>query len=229
MNKRYQWLLFDADGTLFDYDRAEATALEQSFRQAGAPFEPRYLALYRQINHQLWQALERREMSPAVLRVRRFELLFEALQVELPPAAFSASYLQHFGACAELMEGAVELLHGLQGKYRLAIITNGLQDVQRSRLACSAIGEYIAELIISEEVGYAKPHQAIFDAALARLGHPAKSEVLMIGDSLTSDMQGGCDYGLDTCWYNPAGHPRPPHLPLTYEISHLSQLMELLG
>ena len=126
------------------------------------------------------------------------------------------------------MDGAEEVLRTLQATCRLAIVTNGLLAVQRSRLARSRIRDYIAELIISEEVGAAKPEPAFFTAAFARMGQPAKSDVLLIGDSLSSDMQGGLDYGLDTCWYNPAGEPRPNGLPITYEIGHLHDLLKML-
>lgn len=228
MKKHYPWLLFDADGTLFDYDRAEGVAFQQSFQLVNLPFQAEYLDHYRRINHKLWQALERREITPAVLQVRRFELLLETLSLTCSAAQISAVYLEQLGLCADLIEGAAEVLRALQARSRVAIVTNGLQTVQRSRLARSSIREYITELIISEEVGAAKPKAAYFDVAFARLGYPAKSDVLIIGDSLTSDMQGGVDYGLDTCWYNPTDQPRPSDLPITYEIAHLRDLLELL-
>jgi len=228
MRKHYAWLWFDADGTLFDYDRAEKTALQRAFQSVNTPFEPEYLHVYRRINQGLWQALERQEITPAVLQVRRFELLQEALQLGGSPTQMSSAYLEQLALCADLMDGAEEVLRTLQATCRLAIVTNGLQAVQRSRLARSRIRDYVAELIISEEVGAAKPEAAFFAAAFARLGQPAKSDVLLIGDSLSSDMQGGLDYGLDTCWYNPGGEPRLNGLPITYEIGHLRDLLHML-
>src|SRR5215213_4585871 len=194
MKKHYTWLWFDADGTLFDYNRAEAAALRNTFHSLTLPFEDTYLEVYRKINHGLWQALERQEITQAVLRFRRFELLMEAFHE----------------------------------KSQLAIVTNGLQAVQRGRLENSAIKSFISELIISEEVEAAKPQAAFFDAAFARCEHPAKSDVLIIGDSLTSDIQGGVNYGIDTCWYNPAGEAQPDGLEVTYEIKHLRELLELI-
>jgi 2-haloacid dehalogenase len=229
MKKHYPWLWFDADGTLFDYNRAEGIALEQTFHSIGIPFDDEYLDVYRRINQGLWQALERREITPAVLPVRRFELLREALQLDYSPIRMSAAYLEHLALRTELIDGAYEVLHALHTTCRIAVVTNGLQDVQRRRLAHSEIRDFISELIISEEVGAAKPEPAFFATAFARLGSPAKSEVLLIGDSLSSDIQGGADYGLDTCWYNPSGEPRPGALPITYEIAHLRDLLELLG
>jgi YjjG family noncanonical pyrimidine nucleotidase len=228
MSASYTWLWFDADGTLFDFDQAEGIALEQAFQSLDAPFDGECLAAYRRINQQLWQALERRTITSDVLPVRRFELLLEALQLPCSPAQLSAAYLEQLALRAELVDGALEVLHALRDRYRFAIVTNGLQAVQRSRLDRSPIREYIAELIISEEVGAAKPRPDFFEAAFARLGYPDKSEVLLIGDSLTSDMQGGVGYGLATCWYNPSGDPRPDDLPITHEITHLRDLLEIL-
>ena len=228
MKKHYPWLWFDADGTLFDYNRAEATALKKTFESLSLPFEDGHLDVYRQINGGLWQALERQEIKQDVLRVRRFELLLEALGLSGIPDQLSTAYVEQLGLCAELMEGAYDVLQTLYKTSHIAIVTNGLQAVQRSRLEHSTIRDFISEIIISEEMGAAKPGRAFFDTAFERTGHPAKNDVLIIGDSLTSDMQGGADYGIDTCWYNPTGEPRPDGLPITYEIRHLRELLEVL-
>jgi 2-haloacid dehalogenase len=228
MKKHYPWLWFDADGTLFDYNRAEATALRQTFHSLSLPFEEGYLDVYRKINTGLWQALERQEITQAALGFRRFELLMEALQVSGSPEQMSSAYVQQLAICSDLMDGACEVLQTLYRKSQIAIVTNGLEAVQRGRLAHSKIRKFITELIISEEVGAAKPGAAFFDAAFTRTGHPAKSDVLIIGDSLTSDIQGGVDYGIDTCWYNPEGQKQPEGLQITYEIKHLRELLEIV-
>ena len=228
MKKHYPWLWFDADGTLFNYEQAEGLALRNTFESLDLRFEDDYLDTYQRINSGLWQALEKQEITSEVLRVRRFEQLLEAVQLSGSPDKMSAAYIEQLGLRAELMEGAYEVLDALQGKCKFAIVTNGLQAVQRSRLACSTIKDFISELIISEEVGAAKPQPAFFDEAFARTGYPAKSDVLIIGDSLTSDIRGGVDYGIDTCWHNPKAESRPSDLPITYEIRHLHELLELL-
>lgn len=226
---RYRWLLFDADGTLFDYERAEAAALCQAFRLIGVAYEPGWLAAYRGINQALWQALERGEITPGALKVRRFEMLLTAVGVVHPAAELSGIYLDCLAACPELMDGAEDVLRGLHGKYRLAIVTNGLQVVQRGRLARSAIRDCIAELIISEEIGAAKPAREFFDTAFLRLGLPRREQVLMIGDNWTSDIEGAARYGLDTCWFNPARQPRPASPAITVEIASLRDLPEWLS
>jgi 2-haloacid dehalogenase len=228
MKKHYSWLWFDADGTLFDYNRAEAAALRNTFSSLTLPFDDSYLDVYRHINHGLWQALERQEITQAVLRYRRFELLMEAIQLAGSPEKMSSTYVEQLSICSELMDEASEVLKTLAGKSQIAIVTNGLLAVQRGRLANSTIKGLISQLIISEEVGAAKPQAAFFDAAFERCGSPAKDDVLIIGDSLSSDMQGGLDYGIDTCWYNPAGTLKPDGFDITYEIKYLHELFEIV-
>jgi len=228
MKKHYPWLLFDADGTLFDYNLAEVTALRKTFESFRLPFEDAYLDVYQQINHGLWQALEKQQIKPDVLRVRRFEFLSEALKLDGSANEMSTTYVEQLGLCTDLIDGAYEVLQTLHARWKLAIVTNGLQSVQRSRLALSQIRDFIADIIISEEIGAAKPHTEFFDIAFERLRHPAKSDVLIIGDSLTSDIKGGLNYGIDTCWYNPSSAPIPDALPITYEIHHLRELLDVI-
>lgn len=225
----YRWLLFDADGTLFDYDRAERAALEQALGQIGVSFQPSYLPTYRRINLALWQGVEKGEIKPAVVKVRRFELLLEAIGGAHSPADLSARYLECLANCSELVEGAEAVLGALHRKHRIAILTNGLTVVQRGRLARSVIRHHVSDIIISEEIGAAKPAKEFFDTAFERLGHPAKSEVLMIGDGWSSDIQGAVQYGIDACWYNPGGKPRPADLNITREIASLRELADWLA
>jgi len=228
MKKHYPWLWFDADNTLFDYNKAEANALKQTFQSLSLPFEENYLGIYQRINHGLWQALEKQEITPTVLRFRRFELLLEDIQLNGSPDQVSSVYIQQLAICSELMDGAYEVLQSLYGKCRFAIVTNGLQAVQRSRLSHSAIRDFVTDIIISEEIGVAKPHSSFFEITSSRLGYPPKNDILIIGDSLTSDMQGGVDYGIDTCWFNPGNMPQPDDMPITYQIRHLRDLMDFL-
>jgi YjjG family noncanonical pyrimidine nucleotidase len=229
VKRHYPWLWFDVDGTLFDFESAEAAALERALDAVGAKFESRHLAAYRQINGELWQALERHEITPAVLPLRRFELLAETVALACRPAELSAAYIDQLAQRGELIDGAFELVAALAGSHRIALVTNGLQAVQHRRLARSRLQPFVASLIVSEEVGAAKPKGDFFAAAFARTGNPPKADVLVIGDSLSSDIQGGVDYGLDTCWFNPAGLARPPGLAITYEIARLEELKDRIG
>lgn len=226
---KYEWLLLDADGTLFDYDHAEAMALQRTFEQMGHTFDPGHAEVYRRINGQIWLDFEQGRISQEQLRTRRFELLFEAVGARLSPEAFSTAYLDNLAWGTKLIDGAEDVVRALHGRVGLMLITNGLHEVQRPRFQRSALNGYFADLVISEEVGAAKPHPRIFDVAFQRMGLPRKEAVLMVGDSLTSDMRGGVDYGLDTCWYNPEERPRDPDVPVRYEIQDLHQLLGLLG
>jgi YjjG family noncanonical pyrimidine nucleotidase len=226
---RYRWLLFDADGTLFDYDRAERAAIEQALGEIGVSFKPDYLATYRRINAALWQQVEKGELTPGVVKVRRFEQWLEAIHLTHSPDVFSASYLECLANCSELLEDAEAVLESLHRKYRIAILTNGLKVVQRGRLARSVIRHHVSDIIISEEIGAAKPAREFFDTAFARLGHPSKREVLMIGDGWASDIEGAVQYGIDACWYNPGRNPRPASCEIIREIASLRELDDWLG
>lgn len=227
--QHYQWLLFDADGTLFDFDRAESAALKRVFQLIGATFEPGYLTAYQHINQALWRAVEKRELTPSFVKVRRFELLLQTIGVAHPPGTFSDIYLECLAECSELVEDAADVLQGLHGKFSMAILTNGLQVVQRGRLARSVIRRHFSEIIISEEIGFSKPAKEFFDIALARLGDPSRREVLMIGDGWNSDILGAIQSGLDACWYNPGRKPRPDDCKITHEIASWRELTEWLG
>jgi len=227
--QRYQWLLFDADGTLFDFDRAEVLALQEVFRLTGVKFDPAYLSVYQRINHAAWQAVEKGELTVSLLKAHRFEQFLQSIGVAHSPTAFSDCYLDCLAGCSELINDAAEVLQALEGKYRMAILTNGLKAVQRQRLAKSLIGKHFAELIISEEIGVSKPAREFFDITWQRLGNPNRKDALMIGDSWVSDIIGATQYGVDACWYNPGGKPRPAGCDITREIASLRELVDWLG
>lgn len=229
--KRYELVLLDADGTLFDYHRAEAQALERAYGHLGLSYDPgRHLARYRAINDELWADLEQGKISQAALRTERFRRLFweDGVEVELP--GFSRTYLGYLGEGAFLLDGAEETCRYLAAKYRLAIVTNGIKEVQAARLSRSPLAPYISHLIISEDAGCQKPDPGIFDFAFRVTGHTQRHTVIMVGDSLTADILGGVNYGIDTCWYNPDGRPLPAAGACrpTFEIRHLYGLTQIL-
>lgn len=225
----YTWLIFDADGTLFDYDRAEATAFRGTFEQNGHPFAPDYADVYREVNGQIWREFERGEISADALRVERFARLFARLDLDIDAAGFSHDYLLNLGRQVDLIDGAAEVVAALHGQYRMIVLTNGLKDVQRSRMAGSGLQDYFTGIVISDEVGVAKPDPRIFDIAFGLMGNPPRDQVLMIGDGLSSDIRGAANYGIDACWFNPAGAARPTDLPIRHQITRLGDLLDLLG
>jgi 2-haloacid dehalogenase len=223
----YTWILFDADGTLFDYDSAEEAALVASFARVGCAFLPEHSEIYRSINGKMWLDLEAGTTTQQRLRVERFEKLFEAVGVNSDPVAFSNEYTANLATQTGLIDGAEKTVAALAEAARLMLITNGLAEVQRPRFAASSIRLHFEGLVISEEVGAAKPDPQIFDAAFATMGHPGKSKVLMVGDSLTSDIKGGNDYGIDTCWFNPSGRALQDGAEPTYEIRRIDELLDI--
>lgn len=230
----YTHLLFDADDTLFDYPKAENHALSLTLTEAGIPCTDDVMQAYQTINQQLWRDLEQGLVTQATLRTERFARLVKELgitprsQVE----EISERYLEVLGEGTFLLEGATELCRELQeAGFHLAIITNGIKKVQESRIAGSALAQMFEAIIVSEDTGYSKPHPGIFDYAFEalRLRPADKSRVLIVGDSLTSDIKGGLNYGIDTCWYNPNDRPNTLNQQPTYEIRHLAEVKTLVG
>ncbi len=223
---KYLWLLFDADDTLFDYPQAEAKALQWTFTEVGLSFKPDYLPIYHKFNRQVWQEFEQGTLSAFDLRTKRFSLLFNELGIESDPHLFSPLYLKNLARGSDLITGAAETLQALSKKHHIGLVTNGLADVQRPRLQNSSIHTLIEKIFISEEMGAVKPEAAYFDLVFDEIGHPKREAVLIIGDSLTSDMLGGIQYGIHTCWFNPAR--KTTDLPVTYQIQTLPELITLL-
>ena len=224
----YSWILVDADGTLFDYDLAEAAALRESLADVEVECTSEVIGTYRTINTSVWRAFERGEITQAELRTKRFEDLFESLNVRRDAAEFSRLYLDRLSRQAQLIGDAESVIRTLRTEARLVLLTNGLAEVQRPRLARSALRGLFDAVVISEEVGAAKPDRRIFDICFEHMGRPRREEVLMVGDSLTSDIRGGIEYGIDTCWFNPAHVINESELHPRYEIAALSELVPIL-
>jgi|CZCA01.1.fsa_nt_gi 2-haloacid dehalogenase len=225
----YELILFDADGTLFDYDRAERHALEKACRMHRLEYSERLLERYRKINSALWRQLEEGFITSAEIRVERFRSLLCELGLDAASAPeLAQDYLSHLAQGAYLIDGAEEICRYLAPNYRLAILTNGIQEVQTSRFQASPLVPYFDRLIISEEVGFSKPRPEIFEYAMNALGHRCRSTTMIVGDSLTSDMRGGINYGIATCWYNPQARENDMGLEVDHEIYSLDQLGRIL-
>lgn len=226
---KYDWIFFDADGTLFDYNAGEAAALSGAFSECGLPFSPEIGPRYSEINAGIWRDYELGRITQAELKTERFDRLFDSLGMAADSEEFSRRYLTILGRQTVLLDGAEEVVAKLAGAVGLLLITNGLSEVQRPRFASSSIGRFFPKVVISEELGIAKPDPAIFDHAFERIGRPAKDRVLMVGDNLGSDILGGANYGIDTCWFNPGelenGHEVEPD----FVIRTLPEILDILG
>ena len=226
-----RWVLFDLDGTLFDYAASAREAVAATLVDAGLRPTPDVLASYSRINDRHWQALERGETTAARLRIERWEELFtdHGLDgVDIP--ALSERYLHHLAARSHLIDGAEEVVEVVAARFPVAFITNGLADVQRPRLEGSPFASYSEVTVISDEVGVAKPDPAIFEAALEVLGGPQPEQVTMVGDNLEADIGGAAKLGMETVWFAPPGAAPEPGGPVpTHRITDLRDLPPLLG
>jgi 2-haloacid dehalogenase len=227
--KNYTAVLFDADGTLLDYKRSESYALGNALVSLGLDSKSiDYVSRYRAINKTLWGELEKGKLSPGELRVLRFEKLFSEIGVRTDAPAFSKMYLDYLSQTGFLLPRAADVLEYLHKKYVLILITNGFQDVQYSRLKKAGIFEYFDPIIISEEVGAKKPDEDFFSETFRRVKNVEKSAALLVGDSLSSDILGGEQFGIDTCWYNPERVENNSEVSPTFEICDLSELYSIL-
>ncbi len=223
---KYEIILFDIDDTLFDFGMSEEKALHNTFKAFGLPTGwTDYRATYNEISHVLWGNLERGLTTITELGVERFKQLFQMHALDIDAHIFSAAYLDYLGQETDLMQGAVEVCDTLVDHYRLAVITNGFTKVQTSRIGNSALNNMFEQLIISEEAGFQKPESGIFDYAFSKLRATDKTKVLIVGDSLTSDIQGGINYGIDTCWFNPHLKENKVGVKPTYIIHELRDLL----
>ncbi len=220
--------MFDADGTLFDFDQAAAYALKTTFHQYELPYETQYIERYLDINRSVWALFEKGEISAAELKSLRFARFLESLGRKADPVQMNEDYLGHLADGSMLLDGAKELVENLHWKVQMMLITNGFKKVQRPRLQRSGIEQYFESVVVSDEVGAAKPDPEIFEHSFSTMGDPNKEDVLIIGDSLSSDIKGGNNFGIDTCWYNPNQKSRPDQMPITHTISNLAELPALL-
>ncbi len=222
---KYKWLLFDADGTLFDYEHASLTSLRKLFDRFGLEFGEEHHSKFEEINDQLWSYIENKELNVSLLSIKRFEILIDHFGFKCNPSEFSKTYLELLTLEAKLIDNAKVTISILSQNYSLMIITNGNKLVQRRKFDNSDIGHYFQDYVISNEVDAVKPDKKIFDICFERMEFPSKDEVLIVGDSLTSDIKGGKDYGIDTCWFNPKQIKNNSKIIADFEINNLDELI----
>ncbi len=226
---KYEIILFDADDTLFDFKKSEREAFKNTMLEFHLKYDENYhLKIYQGINAAIWKEFESGTISQEKLKTERFKRLSVKLEVELDENEFAKAYMKHLANGSFLFDESQELVESLYESYRLAIVTNGLKDVQNKRIGKSIISKYFQSIVISEEVNVSKPDPGIFEYALKNMVYSNRSKVLMVGDSLTSDIQGGKNFGIDTCWYNPKGIENKSEVIPTYEINSLMKLKEVL-
>ena len=201
--KKYTTILFDADDTLLDFDKDETQALLKVLTNYGVPTTKENIEIYKQINVGLWKALERGEIDKPTLKKTRFRIFFDKIdfETEVDPFIINEEYLSNLGDGGNLKDGAKELIKDLKSDgYNLYIITNGIEKTQKRRLTKAGILPHFTDIFVSETIGYQKPRKEYFDYVLSHIKETDIGRVLLVGDSLTSDIKGAENADITCAW-----------------------------
>ena len=218
-------LFFDADDTLLDFKDAEREALALLFKNHGYMLTEERRQSYHEMNDRLWKSYEKGEITREYLLSVRFSSFFASLGVKVNGPEMESEYRGYLAQGCRLIDGAREVCAELSKEHRMFIVTNGVSQTQRSRLRAAGIANLFEEVFISSEIGWQKPRKEFFDCVFERLPGILRAQSLIIGDSLSSDIQGGVNAGMFTCWYNPSGlAPKGSSVKPDYEIRSLREL-----
>ena len=221
-------LFLDLDDTILDFHKAERIALAKTFRAFGADPTETVLNRYHVINKEHWERLERREITREQTLLGRFQALFQEMGIPADPEAVAREYEKNLAIGHYFLPGAEEAVASLSKKYELYLASNGTASVQKGRLTSANLYRYFRQVFVSQEIGYNKPSREYFDACFARIPGFDRKKAMIVGDSLTSDILGGKNAGIRTCWVNASHAPGRADILPDYEIEALSQLEALL-
>ncbi len=223
-------ILWDVDGTLLDFSAVEKAAVQKLFIEFGlGECTDGMVARYSAINDAYWKRLERGEITKAEVLVGRYRDFFSEIGVDPSLAeTFNARYQIALGDTVVYRDDSLNLVKSLHGKVKQYVVSNGTVVAQTRKLERSGLGRWMDGIFLSEQLGAEKPSPRFFEQVFAALPDIPKEDMLIVGDSLTSDMQGGLNAGVPTCWYNPQSLPRPADMAIAFEIQNLQQIYELL-
>lgn len=230
----YEYLLFDADGTLYDFQDAEKHAIQETWNAYKIPINETTLSCFHKHNGLCWKQLEEGKIGYDVLPRKRFELTFNELGYShIDPQKFNDDYLSNLSKNGKLFPQALEVLKTLKNRgYRLFIVTNGIYSVQKERFNQKETNGIYEKIFCSEQLKVNKPHRKFFDLVFKEIGladiseEERKKKAIVIGDSLTSDIQGGINANLNTIWYNPKNQPVNEKVKPTFIIHQLNELLD---
>ena len=217
-------ILFDLDNTLLDFNKAERIALTKTLRQLGIEPTEDIVKRYSQINLAQWKLLEQGKLTRSQVKCRRYQLLFDEMGVACSPEKAAKIYEGLLGIGHYYIDGAQELLTQLVKEYRLYLVTNGTACVQRNRIQSAELAKYFQDIFISEEIGYNKPSLQYFTYCFEHIPGFQREEAVIVGDSLSSDIQGGKNAGIKTVWFNPAHQINTTPFTPDAEIDSLKKL-----
>lgn len=226
-------IFLDLDDTILDFHKAEHLALSKSLKELGITPRPDILNRYSEINLWHWKQLELGRLTRNEVLIGRYRRLFEEFEIDASAEDAQALYEHNLSIGHYFMPGAEELLEKLHGKYRLYIASNGTATVQHSRIKSANLARYFDDIFISQEIGADKPSHEFFERAFEKIPDARKSETVIMGDSLTSDIRGGENFGIETIWFNPKHKENytlttenPVHP--SYEIDVLSEILNII-
>lgn len=223
--KEYKSILFDLDMTLLDFDSGEFNALKKTFAKYGVEIDEALHGVYSQINKSLWKRLEKGEIDKAQLSLLRFPTFIKEIGLDLDGIKIDKEYKDNLSYEAIVIDGVRETCRALYEKYNLYIITNGTDYIQRRRIALSSLESLFRRIVTSDEAGSPKPKREFFDFFFEKTGEDRQYS-LIVGDSLTSDIMGGINYGIDTCLVGQAD--QSSEIKPTYLISNIAELLNIL-
>lgn len=223
-------ILWDVDGTLLDFIAAEKAAIKTLFKEFNlGECSDEMIRRYSEINKTYWQRLERGEITKQEVLVGRFKEFFKSEGIDISVVEeFNSLYQLRLGDTIVYHDDSLEIIKSLQGRVRQYVVSNGTVEAQSKKLRLSGLGELVDGIFLSEHIGVEKPNIEFFDKVLEEIKPADRSSILIVGDSLTSDIQGGNNAGIVTCWYNPLGDKAPDKYRIDYEISDLHQIYEII-
>jgi 2-haloacid dehalogenase len=224
-----KYIFLDLDDTILDFPWAEGQAIRRTLLDFDIEPTEEICQLYHSLNWECWQRLERKEITREDLKVIRFQRLQEEMHIEGDPVAFAETYIGHLSQGHCFLPGAEETLRALQKDYRLFLATNGFPRVQYGRLDSAGIRDCFEKIFISQELDAYKPYREFFDRCFAQIPGFDPTQALMVGDSLNSDMKGGINAGIKTCWVNPHHRPERDGIHPDYQIDTLPELLPILA
>ena len=224
----FEYLFLDLDDTILDFHKAERLAIAKTIRQFGLEPTEEVLHRYHLINKWHWEQLELGKLTRDQVLENRFGALFAEFGVQADQAACARAYERNLSIGHYFLPGAEEAVEALSKKYRLFLASNGTASVQKGRMTSANLYRFFEKVFVSQEIGHNKPSLAYFEAAFAQIPGFDKAKCIMVGDSLTSDIRGGIQAGIKTCWVNPSHASHPENIVPDYEIEYLHQLEGLL-
>lgn len=221
-------MIFDADHTLFDFDRAEKNALTRILSDAGVDLSDSTLDKYHKINTSLWKRYELGTITQQKIKTERFKMFFETIGCEYDYIKAADDYLLFLSEGTDLLPGAYNLISDLKRLYKLGLLTNGISCVQHPRLENSELEGMFDTVVVSGDYGISKPDPKLFEILCKKSDFYMKNKMIIIGDSLTSDICGGINFGIDTCWFNPGKNKNQTKIKPKYEIAALDEIYNIL-